>query len=380
MLKMRGNKSLSKICGAALALFIGVTLSGSVKAADAIVVGMGQSTTTNASTAMSASADTAITALGGKTATVVLAWVDSGSEAAFSVLAAKFATTTKIYGFSARHASTQNGRDMMAVVFALAGQISASHTTAAHGTNYQTAGSQIGTTLKAVTTGATDGKLFILAGDQNNPLDNQVVTGFFQTYGGTSAWVTGGSTGHAFADGQIVSGAILGILLYGEFDCRFGFVQGSTVTPTLTALTNATDATKKPTFSIVFNCISRYESMGASGLTTEMTYFKQSLGTAPFVSAYGLGEIGKANLTSTAYGTGGACSVTNIYTRVATSVAFENSPSAVPKQIPSLTSSKSATQYRINGSIANSTKSQPAEVIVSKGTKNVIINNQEIVK
>ena len=380
MLKTRGKKSVGKMCGVGLALLIALTLSGSVKAADAIVVGVGQSANTDASAAMSASADTAKTALGTKTAAVVLVWVDSGSEAAFSVLAAKFATTTKIYGFSGRHTTTQTGRDQKAVVFAFAGQISASHTSAPHGTNYQTAGSQIGTTLKAVTTKTTDGKLIILVGDQNNPLDNQVTTGFLQTYGDNSAWITGGSTGKAFADGQIVSSAILGILLYGEFDCRFGFVQGSTVTPTLTALTNATDATKKPTLSIIFNCISRYESMGASGLTTEMTYFKQSLGTAPFVSAYGLGEIGKANLTSTAYGTGGAISVTNIYTRVATSVAFENSPSAVPKQIPSLTSTKSATQYRINGSIAKSTKSQPAEVIVSKGAKNVRINSQEISK
>jgi len=52
------------------------------------------------------------------------------------VLAAKFATTTKIYGFSARHATTQNGRDMMAVVFALAGQISAAHSVVTHGTDF----------------------------------------------------------------------------------------------------------------------------------------------------------------------------------------------------------------------------------------------------
>jgi hypothetical protein len=301
-----------------------------VKAADAISIGMGQSKLADMTAAMNAAADTAKTALGSTAATVVIAWVDSGSEASFSQLTAKFTTGTKIYGMSGRHTSTQNGRDIKAVVFALGGQISASHTTAPHGTNYQGAGSQIGTALKAVTTKATDSKLIILVGDQNNPLDNQVVTGFFQTYGGTSAWVTGGSTGKAFADGQIVSSAILGILLYGAFDCRFGFVQGSNVIVTQTALTNATDATKKPTLSIIFNCISRYESIGASGLTTEMTYFKQSLGTAPFVSTYGLGEIGKANLTSTAYGTGGAISVTNIYTRVATSIAFENNPSTNP--------------------------------------------------
>jgi len=53
--------------------------------------------------------------------------------------------------------------------------------------------------------------------------------------------------------------------------------------------------------------------MGTSGLATELTYFKSSLGTM-YLSAYGLGEIGKANLNSTAYGTGGAISVANIYT------------------------------------------------------------------
>jgi hypothetical protein len=350
------------------------------KAADAISVGTGQSANTDASAAMSASADSAVKALGSKKATIVLAWVDSGSEAAFSVLAAKF-SGAKIYGFSARHATTQGGRDQKAALFAFTGQISASHTTAPHGTNYQTAGSQIGTTLKAVTTKTTDGKLIILAGDQNNPLDNQVTTGFLQTYGNNSAWITGGSTGKAFADGQIVSSAILGILLYGEFDCKFGFVQGSTVTPSLTALTNATDASKKPTLSIIFNCISRWESMGASGLTTEMNYFKQSLGTAPFLSAYGLGEIGKANLAATAYGTGGAISVANVYTRVSTAIAFENSPSISTQQIPSLTSSKSTAQYRINGTIAKSINAQPAGVIVTKeGAKNIKVNSQAVVK
>jgi hypothetical protein len=249
-----------------------------------------------------------------------------------------------------------------------------------HGTDFQGTGSQIGTALKAVTTGANDSKLFILAGDCNNPLDNQVVTGFFQTYGGTSAWVIGGSTGHAFADAKVVSSAILGIVLYGQFDCKFGFVQGEAVNIAQQALTSATDATKKPTFSIIFNCISRYASMGTSGLATELTYFKSSLGTM-YLSAYGLGEIGKANLNSTAYGTGGAISVANIYTRPSTSVVFENIPLSAPQQIQSLISSKSTAQYRINGTIANSLNAQPAGVIVSKeGSKNVKISSQTIVK
>jgi len=111
-----------------------------------------------------------------------------------------------------------------------------------------------------------------------------------------------------------------------------------------------------------------------------LTYFKSSLGTM-YLSAYGLGEIGKANLNSTAYGTGGAISVANIYTRPSTSVVFENIPLSAPQQIQSLISSKSTAQYRINGTIANSLNAQPAGVIVSKeGSKNVKISSQTIVK
>ena len=73
-----------------IALLIALAMSSSVWAADAISIGVGQSTLTDAVAAMNAAADTAKTALGTKTATIVIAWVDSGNETAFSQLAAKF--------------------------------------------------------------------------------------------------------------------------------------------------------------------------------------------------------------------------------------------------------------------------------------------------
>jgi hypothetical protein len=328
---------------------------------------------------MSAAADAAKTALGTTTTKVVLAWVTIGQESAFTQLAAKF-TSAKIYGIPVENLFTTDGRDRMAIVIALGGQINAAHTVKPN-TNFTTAGSQVGTDLKAIQTGATDSKLAILVGDCNNPSDAQVVTGFLSTFGNT-AWVTGGSTGLSFSDGKSNTASILGILLYGAFDCRFGFEQGGTVPVAQTALTSSNDPAKKPTFSIIFDCVSRHEGLGASGLTSEMNAFQQTLGaTTPFFGGYVLGEIGKKNLTANAYGTGGAISVVNFYTRVGTSIAFENNPSVSLQQIPSLISSKSATQYRINGTIAKSINAQPAGVIVTKeGTKNIKVNSQAIVK
>ena len=293
-------------------------------AVDAVAVGTGDSALSDASAAMSAAADAAIAALGGKTAAVVLAWVETGSENAFSGLSAKFAAGTKIYGIPGVHLVDQNGRDKKAIVYALAGEIQAAHSlvtlAGTQPTNYSAAGSQVGTALKAIQTKTTDSKLFILLGDQNNPKHKDTLSGFFQGYGSNSAWVVGGSTGKVFADGKVASTSILGILLYGEFDCRFGFEEGANAAAAQTALTNAKDATKTPTFALIFACSSRYGKLGASGLTSEFNYMTQLIGSdVPFGGAHFPGEIGKKNLTATSYATGGAFAVVTVFSRAATS-------------------------------------------------------------
>jgi len=370
----------------AIALLIALAMSGPVRAADAISIGVGQSTLTDASAAMNAAADTAKTALGAKAATIVIAWVDSGNEVAFSQLATKFtAAGTQIYGIPGKFLFTQTGRDRKALVLAFAGQISASHVVYPHNGNFPSVGSQIGTALKAVTTKSTDGKLMIIVGDCNYPSDADATTGLLSTYG-TSAWCMGGSCGKVFCDNQIYSASMMGILLYGEFDCGFGEETGSTnsAQPAQTALTSANNAypSKKPTLTVIFDCVSRHEALGATGLTTEFSTFTQVLGAnGPFVGGYYLGEIGKQNLTSNAKGVGGGFSATNIYSRVATSVAFEKSLSPANQQIQLLTNLKSTSQYRVNGTTANSLNAPPAEIIVSKdGTKNIKFSNQAALK
>jgi hypothetical protein len=366
----------------AAAFLVSLSLSGSVKAADAITIGTGESTLTDAVAAMNAAADAAKTALGAKTATIVIASVDSGNEVAFSQLAAKFTTDTKIYGIPGKNLFTSKGRDRKALVLAFSGQISASHVVFPHNGNFPSVGKQIGTALKAVTTKPTEGKLIILAGECNYPSNADATTGLLSTYGNTaSTWCMGGSCGKVFVDGKIASASMMGILLYGEFDCGFGEETGSTnsAQPAQTALTSANNAypSKKPILTVIYDCVSRHEALGASGLTSEFTALTTVMGAnGPFVGGYYLGEIGKQNLTSVAKGVGGGFSATNIYSRVATAIAFKNNPSVTPQV--SLTNLKSATQYRVNGSIANSAAMQPAGLIVSTGVKNIRINNREI--
>jgi hypothetical protein len=366
-----------RISAIALVIIIGLTLFGSALAADAITIGVGQSTLTDATAAMNAAADTAKTALGAKTAAIVIAWVDSGNEVAFSQLAAKFATGTKIYGIPGKNLFTQNGRDRKALVLAFAGQINASHVVYPHNGNFPSVGKQIGTALKAITTKPTDGKLMIIVGDCNYPSDADAITGLLSTYG-TTAWCMGGSCGKVFADGQIASVSMLGILLYGEFDCGFGLETGSTnsAQPAQTAINSANSAysSKKPTLSVIFDCVSRYEALGASGLTSEFTVMTQSLGAnGPFVGGYYLGEIGKQNLTSNAKGSGGAFSITNIYSRAATSIVYKNGQNNFNGKIPSLQSGKGPFQeYRLDGSRIFNLNNQSAGMIVSKdGLENI---------
>ena len=141
-------------------------------------------------------------------------------------------------------------------MLALAGQISASHVVYPHNGNFPSVGSQIGTALKAVTTKSTDSKLMIIVGDCNYPSDADATTGLLSTYG-TSAWCMGGSCGKVFCDNQIYSASMMGILLYGEFDCGFGEETGSTnsAQPAQTALTSANNAypSKKPTLTVIFD-------------------------------------------------------------------------------------------------------------------------------
>ena len=362
----------------AIALLIALAMSGPVRAADAISIGVGQSTLTDASAAMNAAADTAKTALGAKAATIVIAWVDSGNEVAFSQLATKFtAAGTQIYGIPGKFLFTQTGRDRKALVLAFAGQISASHVVYPHNGNFPSVGSQIGTALKAVTTKSTDGKLMIIVGDCNYPSDADAITGLLSTYG-TSAWCLGGSCGKVFTDGKIDSASMMGILLYGEFDCGFGLETGSTnsTQPAQTAINSANNAypSKKPTLSVIFDCVSRHEALGASGLTSEFTVMTQSLGAnGPFVGGYYLGEIGKQNLTSNAKGSGGAFSITNIYSRAATSIVYKNGQNNFNEKIPSLQSGKCPVQeYRLDGSRIININNQSAGMIVSKdGLENI---------
>jgi hypothetical protein len=349
-------------------------------AANAIVFGMGQSTLTDSAAAMTAAASAAKTALGANTAKVVLAWVSKGQEAAFNQLSTVFATTsaTNIFGIPDSNNFTTSGRGQTAVVVALAGQINSAYAVAAHHNNYDSAGSNVAAALKAVQTGATDSKLTILIGDDNCPLDSNVVNGFLSILG-KSAWVNGGSCGKVFADGKIDSAFILGILLYGAFDCTFGMESGEDVATAQSALSNAQNGATAPTFAMIFDCVSRYKNLSEGNeLVEEMNAIKQTYGaTTPFFGGYYLGEIGKPNLNSTAYGFGGCFSVTNFYSRVATT-------SVVPKSTPSVISqhgitkfSGSTSQYRLNGSIVKSGNVQSAGMIVSKqGTQNVNANGE----
>jgi hypothetical protein len=367
------------------ALIISITVfSPNTMAANAIVFGMGQSTLTDSAAAMSAAATAAKTALGANTAQVVLAWVSKGQETAFKQLSTVFTATsaTNIFGIPGEDNFTTSGRGQTAVVVALAGQINVAYAVAAHHNNYDSAGSNVASALKAVQTGATDSKITILIGDDNCPLDADVVTGFLSIFG-NSAWVNGGSCGKVFADGNIDSASILGILLYGAFDCRFGMESGEDVPTAQKALDSAQNGATAPTFAMIFDCVSRYTNLSTgdgSGLVDEMNAIKQTYGTTtPFFGGYMLGEIGKLNLSSTAYGYGGCFSVTNFYSRVATtSVLPEKSPSVVSQH--SITKvSGSTSQYRINGSIVKSGNPQSAGMIVSKqGTQNANANGEII--
>jgi hypothetical protein len=351
-------------------------------AANAIVFGMGQSTLTDSAAAMTAAASAAKTALGANTAKVVLGWISKGQEAAFKQLPTVFTTTTatNIFGIPGEDNFTISGRGQTAVVVALAGQINAAYAVAAHHNNYDSAGSNVAAALKTIQTGATDSKITILIGDDNCPLDQTVVDGFLSTLG-NSTWVNGGSCGKVFANGNIDSASILGILLYGAFDCRFGMESGEDVPTAQKALDSAQNGATAPTFAMIFDCVSRYTNLSAgdgSGLVNEMNAIKQTYGTTtPFFGGYFLGEIGKLNMSSTAYGYGGCFSVTNFYSRVATT-------SVVPKSTPSVVSqhgitklSGSTSQYRLNGSIVRSGNVQSAGMIVSKqGTQNVNANGE----
>jgi hypothetical protein len=377
------GKYLKITCAMALAVLAVFTSASQVKAANAVVVGMGQSTLTDATAAMNVAADTAKTALGSTAATVVIAWVDSGKEASFSQLAAKFGTGPKIYGIPGKNLFTQKGRDTKAVVLAFGGQISASHVVYPHNGNFSNVGKQIGTALKAVTTKSTDGKLMVIVGDCNNPTDGDVISGLVSTYG-SSAWCMGGSCGKVFAGGQVASASMLGILLYGEFDCGFGLETGNTnsAQPAQTALTNAKAAypSRQPSLSVIFDCVSRHEALGASGLTSEFNTITQALGAAgPFAGGYYLGEIGKQNLTTTTRGTGGAFSVTNIYSRVGTSIVYKNGQNNFPGKILPLQSGKGLVRnYRVNGSRITYVNNQTAGVIVSRDALSTGANAKKV--
>ncbi len=386
IMKRKTRKTFLTIGCTALLVFSALcALTQNADAADAVIVGMGQSLNADKAAAMREAADSAQKTIGTTSVKVILAWVKSGDESAFSELTAKF-SSAKIYGFPMNHVFNTYGRDKEAVVIAFGGQINAAHSVKTlsnpdDALSYRPIGAQIANDLSAVSTNTNDSKLIILAGRCDNPKDTGLTNGVLSVMG-SNAWVVGGSTGASFSNNTLNNNtSVLGILLYGAFDCRFGFDGTWTDLPVAAqnALNNANDNSKKPTLSLIFDCEGRYEKL--SGLTGEMSAFITMLGaTTPFVGGYLAGEIGKKDLNSAAYGSGGAFSVANIYSRqAATSVKFSNEPTSATRLQSDKTSDGATKFYRINGAIAKSAGRQSFGILVSRNSASLVSSGKELI-
>ena len=254
--------------------------------------------------------------LGGTEPQLVLVYTMGVDDQAVLDELAQHFDSSLVVGGAGRELFGVHGRDAtvrIAVVGGSAGMATALEPVVSD--DYYACGTAIGTELSSVTIPPGMSSLVLLMGSCNNPDNAQLVEGVLDSMGGSTN-VAGFSTinGELLNRRTIESGANIGVLLYGRFSCGFGMVTGEHDDGYGTNLwvAGADHATRTSVgerkgrigLALAFDASGRYDQLGDE-LDQELFAIKDGLGEGALLSGtYGYGEMGRADNTSRAYGSG----------------------------------------------------------------------------
>lgn len=270
----------------------------------ALTIGVGHSELKGAAEAGEEAAKQAKAAFKGAKANVVLVFdcVGGGAKGKQTMLDAVAQCFDKsiIYGCSAYNAITQVSPSGTVGVLALGGVHADAALSNLDG-GHEACGKRIGEALKGAAEKTKDhGRLLVLIGDCHYPINQKLVDGVCGVLGEKFP-ISGGAAkdGLTYSKGKVYTKSNLGLLISGDFTCRFAIKKAKTTKP-MDVVNAAGDAFRKAIgdrkdklqMVFAFDCGGRRGQM-KDKRPLEVVQMKEAAGSAPIFGFYGSGETGR---------------------------------------------------------------------------------------